>query len=448
MKYPRGELMNKPLKYKLVALSLMLAPLIPSVASSEIKASYTSTNQQQVEEYSQAQLAQILAPIALYPDTLLTQILMAATYPLEIVEAQRWLEKYDNLSTAQINRRLEQKDWDASVKALIAFPKILTTLNDDLTWLQDLGHAFLYDEEAVLDSIQLLRQQADNAGNLSQMDNVNIVKEQNVIIIEPASPEVIYVPYYDTRVIYGNWHWRHHPPVYWHRPVDFAYSYGNFYWNRGVHVSMNLFFGAFHWHKKHVVVHHHKPIKYRSAKHIYQHKHAKRWLHNSHHRRGVKYRSHYVKERYARPKAKHRVVNHEKVNYEQVKYKKRNVIHHHNEKKTYKKNKQVKFDNKHRVNDHKNAHKHEQRNKQVRIEKSNVNKSDKTKVNKYLTHKVTQSREDKRFINKAYQVNRGNEAKHRSTTKVTKAKQQSRSHSEHKTKQQKSPREKREKNNH
>lgn len=253
--------------------------------------------------YSQAELAQLLAPIALYPDTLLTQILIAATYPLEVVEAHRWLDKHQHLSATRLSQKVEKQPWDISVKSLTSFPRVLQTMNDDLTWLQNIGNAFLESEANVLDSIQHLRQQAENAGNLDKMDNVVVVRDKQAIIIESISPDIIYVPYYDTHEVYGRWHWRNYPPVFWHRPVHYSFSYGPFYWQRGVHVSLNFAFGAFHWHNRHVVIHHHK--KYRSARQIVKHRHAKRWLHNYKHRRGVAYRSHHVKERYAKHRAKH-----------------------------------------------------------------------------------------------------------------------------------------------
>ena len=248
--------------------------------------------------FSQAELDQILAPIALYPDTLLTHILIASTYPIEVVEASRFTEKYENDSQQSIINRTERKNWDPSVKALVAFPRVLKNLSNDLNWMTKLGDAFLQDESLVLASIQVLRQKADEAGNLSQMDNVEIVREKKTIIIEPAEPEVIYVPYYDTRVVYGNWHWSHNPPIYWRRPVHYAYYHGPFYWQPSVHIGFDFFFSAFHWRNHHVVRHHHKQRYYHSSKRIATSHHAKRWNHNPEHRKGVAYRSQKVKHRY------------------------------------------------------------------------------------------------------------------------------------------------------
>jgi len=255
--------------------------------------------------FSQAELAQILAPIALYPDTLLTHILIASTYPLEIVAADRWLTKNSELSEQDIIDKSDSLDWDASIKALLGFPRVLKNLSADLLWMQKVGDAFLQDEAKVLASIQNLRQKADEAGNLSQMDNVDIVREQKTIIIEPAQPEVIYVPYYDTRVVYGNWHWSHHQPHYWHRPAHYSYHHGPFYWHSGIHIGFDFFFSAFHWNNHHVVVHHNNRRSYYTTKRKYHSNYristsseAKRWRHNPHHRKGVAYRSKKISHKY------------------------------------------------------------------------------------------------------------------------------------------------------
>jgi hypothetical protein len=291
---------------KKIITALLLSGLVvlPNLALAEQN---LSMGQTEVEQFSQAQLEQVLAPIALYPDTLLTHILIAATYPIEVIDADRFVKQNEDVSEREIANKLSQKDWDPSVKALISFPRILANLSDDLGWMRKLGDAFLQSESQVLASIQILRQKADDAGNLSQMDNVEIVREKQTIIIEPAEPEVIYVPYYDTRVVYGNWRWAHYPPIYWHRPIHYSYNYGPFYWRPAVHIGFDFFFSAFHWSNHHVVRHHHKQRYYHSNKRIATSHHAKRWNHNPQHRRGVAYRSNKVKHRYSsnRPSVEH-----------------------------------------------------------------------------------------------------------------------------------------------
>lgn len=279
----------------IVSLQLFIA--------SQLSARVNTPDRQQVQ-YTEAELAQILAPIALYPDSLLTHIVIASTYPLEIVQAQRWREDNSYLDAAQAVEEAEQQGWDPSVAALVAFPNVLERLSDDLDWTQSLGEAFLLDEEAVLDSIQDLRQQAERANTLEEMQNVRVIKVERQIIIEPVRKEIVYVPYYDTRVVYGNWRWHRYPPIYWdfrpHVSVSFSNRFSNrFQWSPGIHVNFNYFFGAFQWHSRQLVVtHHHHTRHYRSHKRIAFSHGAKRWQHNSIHRRGVVYKAHHLNTRF------------------------------------------------------------------------------------------------------------------------------------------------------
>ncbi len=250
---------------------------------------------------SEAELAQTLAPIALYPDSLLTHILIAATYPLEVIEAERWLEKNSTWTANKLQRKSQDKAWDASIKALIVFPKLLTKLSEDIVWMQKLGDAFLQDEEKVLASIQTLRQKASQSGALAKMDNVEIIEERSVIIIEPAQPEVIYVPYYDTRVVYGHWYWTHYPPIYWHRPHYYTSRHRYFSWGHGIHISSYFFFNAFHWHDRYIVRSLHNRHYYYPRKKIVVSHHAKRWQHQPKHRRGVVYSTGYLNKKYKTP---------------------------------------------------------------------------------------------------------------------------------------------------
>jgi len=262
----------------------------------------TFSNEGSVEDsFSDAELAQILAPIALYPDSLLTHILIASTYPLEVIEADRWAKKNSDIAPESIANKVEDLDWEPSVKALIPFPRILKRLSEDLSWTRQLGDAFLQHETQVLQSIQVLRKQAEQAGSLAQMDNMTVSKEDNNIIIQPVQQEVVYVPYYDTRVVYGPWHWSSYPPVHWgHHYPRYASHHNLFSWHTGIHISFNYFFSAFHWNNRHVVVvDHYNSRHYRQRRHIVTGHYAKRWHHKPHHRRGVAYRSSVTKERYA-----------------------------------------------------------------------------------------------------------------------------------------------------
>lgn len=243
------------------------------------------------KEPDQAELDQMLAPVALYPDTVLTHVLIAATYPLEVVQAARWSEKNPKLSGDDAVRAVENEDWDPSVKALVAFPQLLKRMNDDLSWTQSLGEAFLADETQVLASIQQLRQKAYEQGSLNKLQHVVVEREKEVIVIEPARREVIYLPYYDTRVVYGSWWWPSYPPVYWHSPSA-SYTGVSFYWGPSVIVRPSFYFGIFDWHHRHIVVNHHyyhNPPRYYPRRHVH-YAEARHWQHSPKHRRGVQYR--------------------------------------------------------------------------------------------------------------------------------------------------------------
>jgi hypothetical protein len=266
--------------------------------------SFTTAAEQEAQSFSDAELAQMLAPIALYPDSLLTHILIASTYPIEIVEAHRWLKKNDNANTEQKIQLLAAFDWDASVKALIPFEHVLSRLSEDLSWTQALGDAFLQDESRLLLSIQTLRKQAKLAGSLRKMDNMDVRYEDNNILILPREKEVVYVPYYDSRMVYGSWFWAAYPPVYWHSNHRVQLShYRPFHWNTGVHITFNYFFSAFHWHNRHVVVVTPDRARYRyynqrPRRLIANGGYAKRWSHQPSHRKGVAYRTKRTSEKY------------------------------------------------------------------------------------------------------------------------------------------------------
>lgn len=301
------------MKNFIIISSFMLSSLmsVNALSHQDHEQEYNQAHQSENQQLSEAELAQILAPIALYPDSLLTHILISSTYPIEVIEAYRWLENNDNLTASQIARKIEKFEWDASVKALVPFKQILSRLSDNLTWMQQLGDAFLQDEELVLESIQALREQAKLSGNLDKMENMEVSYERNNIIIEPVQKEIVYVPYYDTRLVYGNWHWSSYPPVYWtpHHRV-YINHHNPFSWHTGIHISFNYFFSSFHWHKRHlVVVNSHRTHSYRSRKSISRGGYAKRWSHKPVHRRGVSYGSKKAHKKYYSGRVKAHKIN-------------------------------------------------------------------------------------------------------------------------------------------
>ncbi|GGQ13641.1 DUF3300 domain-containing protein [Shewanella litoralis] len=282
----------------LLALALVCMPLA-SVQAAQPTESYSYNAADDV--VSDAELAQMLAPIALYPDSLLTHILIASTYPLEIVQAKRWLANQGNRDTNQIMAEVESQDWDPSVKALVAFPNVLERLNNDLVWTQNLGDAFLQDEGRMLDTIQALRQQADEANNLADLEQVKVSRVERRIIIESVRPEIVYVPYYDSRIVYGNWRWNRYPPVYWHAPayVNYRPNHHAIFWDSGVRISFNFFFSGFHWHDRRVIaVPVHKNYRYYTPRRISYSHGAQHWQHKPKHRKGVAYRSQVISKRY------------------------------------------------------------------------------------------------------------------------------------------------------
>jgi Protein of unknown function (DUF3300) len=165
-----------------------------------------------------AQLDQLVAPIALYPDTLLAQVLMASTYPLEIVQAARWLEANKNLKGDALQAAAAKQDWDDSVKALVTTPTVIVMMNEQLDWTQSLGDAVLAQQADVMDAIQRLRAKAEDNGKLATTEQQKVTTTQQagkqVIVIEPASPDVVYVPYYEPAVVYGAWAYPSYPPYY------------------------------------------------------------------------------------------------------------------------------------------------------------------------------------------------------------------------------------------
>ena len=154
--------------------------------------------------FSQEQLDQLLAPVALYPDDLLTQLLMASTYPLEIAKANSWVRQNKDLKGDALTKALEKQEWDPSVKSLVNFPQVLQMMDDKLDWTQKLGDAFLAQQKDVLATVQGLRAKALEAGNLKDTKEQKVVveKDPQVIVIQQASPEVIYVPSYTTVGVY------------------------------------------------------------------------------------------------------------------------------------------------------------------------------------------------------------------------------------------------------
>ncbi len=199
--------------------------------------------------FSQEQLDRLLAPVALYPDSLLTQIFMASTYPLEVVKAMNWLKQNKNLKGSALSAALEKQGWDPSVKSLVNFPQVLQMMTDQIDWTQKLGDAFLAQQKDVMETVQKLRKKAQDQGSLktTKEQKVTVQKDTQVIVIEPANPQVIYVPTYDPVVVYGAW-WYPVPPVYLYPPPPPGYTAFTFATGVAVGVAWSYAWGYPNWH--------------------------------------------------------------------------------------------------------------------------------------------------------------------------------------------------------
>ncbi len=164
------------------------------------------------------ELDALVAPIALYPDNLLSLVLMASTYPLEVVQADRWAKENKELKDDQLKAAVDKQAWDDSVKSLVATPDVLAMMSTKLEWTQKLGNAVLAQQPDVMDAVQRLRTKAEAENKLTSTKQQKVSRQQEqgkeVIVIEPTDPDTIYVPYYDPAVVYGDWPYPDYPPYY------------------------------------------------------------------------------------------------------------------------------------------------------------------------------------------------------------------------------------------
>jgi hypothetical protein len=256
----------------IVALALSASPLRAQDAA-------------QPKPFSKEELEQIVAPIALYPDALVAQILMASTYPLEVVEAARWSKANPNVKDKALEDAMQKQKWDPSVKSLTAFPKVIAGMNDKLEVTQKMGDAFLGQQKEVMEAIQRLRGKADQAGNLKSGKEQTVAKTEEggttVIKIESANPEVIYVPTYNPAVVYGPWPYPAYPPYYYYPyPPGAAF----FTFTAGVIVG-NALWGNCNWGGNNVYINHNTYNNFNKTDIK-----TGDWQHKPEHRKGVQYR--------------------------------------------------------------------------------------------------------------------------------------------------------------
>ena len=285
------------------------------------------------ETFSQAELDQLVAPIALYPDALLARVIMAATYPDEVVEASRWVEENKSLQGSELKAAADKQRWDYSVKQLTATPSVLAMMSDKIQWTEKLGDAVLAQQADLMDAVQRLRTIAQSHGKLKTTDEQKVSRRsegsrdavviaatkatdeqattkatdqqkvsrrtegsRDAIVIEATQPDTIYVPYYDPAVVYGEWPYPDYPPYYWP-----GYYYGPDPLTAGIvfaafgvgawAVHDHWWGGDFDWHRHHI--HHRRDFNDNN-------RNATRWSHNADHRGGVRYKNRDVAEKFDR----------------------------------------------------------------------------------------------------------------------------------------------------
>ncbi|OGV58604.1 MAG: hypothetical protein A2X45_01740 [Lentisphaerae bacterium GWF2_50_93] len=233
----------------------------PAPAAPKPEAAQPAVQKEQiVPQFTKAQLEQLVAPIALYPDDLLAQVLAASTYPVDIVEAARWIKRNPSLDQDGINTELTNKQWDPSVKGLVFFPDLLAKMNDNLDWSKELGDAFLTQQKDLMDTIQVMRKKSIDAGVLKSNENQKVTTTEGQTEIQPTSTETVYVQEYVPSTAYGSswhnddwdypnvmiapgWGWNSYP-YYWSMGYrcgwgNRAIAYGNNYYNGNFYRNNN-----------------------------------------------------------------------------------------------------------------------------------------------------------------------------------------------------------------
>src|ERR1700757_1209041 len=275
----------------LLALAILAASAVGAAAQQGATAPSPSPSQPDQTLLKPEQLEALVAPIALYPDALLANMLAAATYPLEVVEADRWIKENKNLKGDALKAEVDKKGWDDSVKALTSTSSVLDMMSDKLDWTKDLGDARLAQQADLMDAIQRLREKARANNKLSsnKQQTVTVKQQENkqVIVIEPTDPNTMYVPYYDPATVYGAWPYADYPAYYFGYPsyigagviaagIAFGTAWAIGRWG-------NYWGGRFNWGNRNVYV---------------NHRNKNGWQQNPAHRQGVRYNNASVQQRF------------------------------------------------------------------------------------------------------------------------------------------------------
>lgn len=274
------------------------APAKPAAAQAPAKPAA------QAPVFKNEEIEQLVAPIALYPDPLVAQILMASTYPLEVVSAARWQKSNPGLKGKQLEDALQQMPWDPSVKSLTAFPQVLTMMDTKLDMTQKLGDAFLAQQKDVMSAIQRLRAKADQTGNLKSGKELTVEKKQEggntYITIEPTSPDVVYVPAYNPTVVYGTWPYPAYPPYYYYPP---GYVPGAAFWGFAAGVAIGAAWnnGNCDWHGGDINISNTRTTNIQGGDRVKGGDRGQgggKWQHSPEHRQGAGYRDQGSRDRY------------------------------------------------------------------------------------------------------------------------------------------------------
>ena len=288
----------------LLALALVLA--VPVLAVAQTSDSQAPAQGNQPQPTTQAvpgdqllkpeQLEALVAPIALYPDDLLANVLAASTYPLEIVQADRWTASHKNLKGDALKKEVDKQSWDDSVKALVSTGSVLSMMSDKVDWTKSLGDAVLAQQPDVMDAIQRLRSKAyaNNKLVTTKQQKVSVQTQENkqVVVIESAEPNTMYVPYYDPAVVYGTWPYAEYPPYYFGAPsyIGAGLIAAGLAFGTGWAIGRwgNYWGGGCNWGNRNLYVNHYNKIN----------NIGNNWQHNPAHRQGVRYSNTNVQQRF------------------------------------------------------------------------------------------------------------------------------------------------------
>lgn len=242
------------------------------------------------------QLEALVAPIALYPDDLLANVLAASTYPLEVVQADRWVAAHKNLKGDALKNEVEKQSWDDSVKALVSTTAVLSMMSDKIDWTKNLGDAVLAQQPDVMDAVQRLRAkaQANNKLVTTKQQKVSVQTQENkqVIVIESADPDTVYVPYYEPAAVYGTWPYADYPPYYFGAPayIGAGVIAAGLAFGTGWAIGRwgNYWGGGCNWGNRNLYIN-----RYNRINNV-----GNNWQHNPAHRQGVRYSNANVQQRF------------------------------------------------------------------------------------------------------------------------------------------------------